>query len=131
MALKIVGMSDLVKDLEKLSELEKRQVYRTSLEEAGDILLKDQQKAAPKAKKKSKSQYKHLKVYPIKSKKGNVSIQVGIGPDNWVLTQGLYFHHYGFRSHPADNWMDKAFDMSEEEVFNKIRNNIEEEISKK
>ena len=131
MAVKISGIEDLLKDLDNLTELEKRKVYKTSLTEAAEVLLKAQQLAAPKAKKRSKGQYKHLKVFPIKAKKGQSSIQVGIGPDNWLLTQGLYFHHYGFRSHPPDNWMDKAFEISEGKVYEQIRSSIEKGINKK
>lgn len=130
--MKIEGLKQLQEQITKLESGLSVQNKKEMLKQGAEVLLKGQKQYAPTAKKGSKNSRSHLSI-KSKSRGGNeVKSEIGINKDNWEYTRGLYFHYWGFKSHPPDNWLDRAFNATEKDatdaIINKFKQLIDEGV---
>lgn len=135
MALKITGLDNIMKELNELKNPNIRHdAYRKAVSEAGDIVLKDLQSEVKANPHNSKNAYKHLSVdlYEDNYHFSDVCFKakVGISSDNWEKTRGVWFHQYGFRSHPAHDFFGRAYAKAEKEVISSIEDTLKRALGK-
>lgn len=134
----------LIYALEDLGTVGKK-ISKEGIIEAADIVLKQQQSDAPKAKSGSTKGYSHLAIdKKIKTyRSGNCYAKIGITSDNWENAKGLYFQHMGYSNKGRGNrykgmyiskhagWMNKSFDSCKEKARLKLYTNISKKLKLK
>ena len=129
MSLTLKGLEELLTEFDQLDKKVKNKIAKEAIEEASEVMLESIKQTAPKAEKNSTRSFSHLKKDIIK-KGGTVKANMGINKDNWERTKGLYFHYFGFRSHPRDTWMDKGYDNAKARCEQIMINKIKEGLNK-
>lgn len=122
------GFDELIKALSELDNRAKNKIAKEAVDKASDVMLNRLKKEAPRAKENSRFSYAFLDKKML-TKNGGAQAKMGINSSNWSMTKGLWYHYWGFRSHPRDNWMDRAFNSSVDEcnaiISEKIKEGLE------
>lgn len=124
--MKIEGLEQLQEHIAKLENGLSVQNKKELVNEGAEILLKAQKKFAPTAKTGSKNSRSRLSIKSKSSGGSDIKAEIGINKSNWKYTRGLYFHYWGFKSHPPDNWLDRAFNASEKDATDAIVNKFKQ-----
>ena len=127
MGLEVKGLDELLRSLDNLTKIERNNISKTAVKKASEVMLEELKEEAPKAKKDSKNSYLHLK-NTLTSKDGGVQAKMGIDGSNFSQCRGLLFHYFGFRSHPPDDWVDRAFDRSKDKATEVVKEELAKAI---
>ena len=127
MGLEVKGLDELLKSLDNLTKIERNNISKTAVKKASEVMLDELKSEAPKADKNSKNSYLHLK-NTLTSKNGGVQAKMGIDGSNFSQCRGLYFHFWGFRSHPEDDWATRAFDNSKDKAIDIVKEELAKAI---
>ena len=137
MAIDFSGFDELVNDLNNLGTIGNK-ISKKAVEAGAKIVLEQQKKDAPKDNNNEHGADK-LEIADIKkySKSGTTVAKVGISSDNWELTKGLYFQHYGFEHYKSGKmvnvhigWMDDSFKKCKEKAIEAMIDVASKEIDK-
>lgn len=147
MSVEVRGLQELIDQLHKMGGAVNK-VGGKALRDAGDVVKEAQKKEAEKTHDKYSEEigYKQIKRFPVRGKReGRKTIDIGIkssrnnsksGSRNsdWDKQKGLYFNHYGFVHNRSgkyitgSRWMDKAFEKSQDEAYEKIKKTLIKEM---
>jgi hypothetical protein len=135
-AIEIKGIDNLLKRLNKLSQIETK--------EAVEEVAKDMQEAIQEKASTFSSNADKIKAFEPRSyANGSTYIDVGLksGDSDWEKIKGLYFQNYGFDDHGwhftgqyhiANHlmWFNEAVQSVENECKSKLKTKLKQEIQK-
>lgn len=137
MAIELKGVDNLLKRLNKLSNIETK--------EAVQEVAKDMQKAIQDKASTFSDNADEIKAFePRTYSNGSAYVDIGLkkGDSDWEKIKGLYFQNYGFHNygwnfintHPyIDNhimWFNEAVQSVENDIKNKLKLKLKQEIQK-
>lgn len=137
MPIEIKGIDNLLKRLNKLSNIETKEAV---IEVAGDMQKAIQEKASNFSQNADEIKAFEPRTYG----NGNTYVDVGLksSDSDWEKIKGLYFQNYGFynhgwnfiNTHPyIDNhlmWFDEAVQGAENDCKSKLKAKLKEEVQK-
>lgn len=140
---RVEGFEQLTQKLERMGQAGNK-IANTALKESGEIIVKQQQKDAPRhpgspSRGKAKHGYEGLQVGKIKTAKAskNKYVQIGIngsGYDYWDTVAGVYFQHHGYHNHwngryyAGSLWMDKTFEKTKDKAAKVMIDHLKKEL---
>ena len=137
--IKIEGLQELFNKFEEVEETVDGRKVNTAFLNSADVLLKAQQKEAPKDTRQG---LKDLKVGKVKRRKGYKHVKVGLEYGNWTYgstnenhgARGIWYQHWGYTTRggrfiQGSFWMDDAFEKSQDKAAKTLISGINQAIN--
>lgn len=124
------GLDELIKVLDKMGAAG-QQIAEKAVIAGGNVILNRMKgKIYTVLKRRSSpSALDQLSMSePMKDKKGNTAVYVGVGPDDISDIYYLKFSEYGSAHEPAKPWMRPAFDEAKEEAIKAMEKTVNDEL---